>query len=96
MIMKQKNITKYDLKIYITGVVIILFMLCLLSYFIAPTTDVITLSSFNPIAIIDGMAFALSFGGGVSVVLSYLIILVVLGGLWFCLTRLIRKISKKI
>lgn len=95
MIMKQKNITKYDLKIYITAVVIILFMLCLLSYFMAPATDVITFSSFNPIAIIDGTAFALSFGCGVPAVLSYLIIGVVLAGLWFCLTRVIRKISKK-
>ena len=94
--MKHKNITKYDLKIYITAAVIMLFILCLLSYLIAPTHDVITLSSFNPIAIIDGTAFALSFGGGASVVLSYLIILVVLIGLWLCLTRLIRKILKKI
>ena len=93
--MKLQNITKYDLKIYIVAIVIILFTLCLLNYLMAPTVDVITLSSFNPIEIIDGSAFALSFGGGVPIILSYLIISAVLIGLCFCLTQLIRKISKK-
>lgn len=87
-----KNITKHDIKIYIAAVVIIIFLLCFLSYLMAPTTDVFTLSSFNPIEIIDGTAFALGFGIGIPFVCSYLIIAMVLIGLWFCLTRLIRKI----
>lgn len=94
--MKLKDIAKYDFKIYIAVVVVILFLLCLLSYLMAPTTDVITLSSFNPMEIIDGTAFALSFGLGVPFVLSYLIIVMALIGLWLCLAWLIREILKRI
>lgn len=94
--MKLKNATKYDFKIYVAATVVILFLLCFLSYLMAPTTDAITLGSFNPVEIIDGTAFALSFGFGVPFVLSCLIIVMILIGLWFCLTWLIREILKRI
>lgn len=92
--MKRDNMSRHNFKILLVAGVVLLLLLCLLSFIMAPATDTLEISSFNPIEIINGGAFMLGFGFGCPIILSYLLIVLILAGLWFCLFWLIRQVVR--
>lgn len=83
--------TKYNLKTAALATVALVLVLCAFSYMLNPGFG---WGSINPVDGLDGTAFALSFGLGFPVWLSFGTIAVVLMAVWFGLLCLVRKIIK--
>lgn len=73
---------------------LLVILLCGLNYLVEPTHDTFMWSSFNPLYLVNGLAFFLSFGLGSPILLSYLFIFILLGGIWLLLYSLVRAIVR--
>lgn len=73
---------------------LLVILLCGLNYLVEPTHDTFVWSSFNPLYLLSGVAFFLSFGLGSPILLSYLFIFILLGGIWLLLYSLVRAIVR--
>lgn len=93
--MGMHSLSAYRLKTSLAATVLFLGILCLLSYLMAPAVDRLTLSLFNPMEVVHGMAFFMGFGLGFSSFFSYLLVAILLIAFWFFLFGLIRNIWKE-
>lgn len=82
-------------KSILISAVILLILLCVLSYISAPATESFDLSSLNPVSILAGISFLFSFGFGFPVYVSIGIVILLLIAAILLLAKLIQKIQSK-
>lgn len=67
---KVKSITRHKISVSAISVFVLILQFCLLTFLSTPETDSFDFSSINPLSIIKGFIFPLSFGFGFPIWLS--------------------------
>lgn len=85
------NITRYNLKTILVPALLVVLLLIVLGYAVAPATATFDWNSLNPVEAVDTLAFALSFGVGLPDILAVSLIVLLLFLLWGILFWLVRR-----
>ncbi|CDN31791.1 hypothetical protein BN938_1711 [Mucinivorans hirudinis] len=90
----MNNITKYNLKTIAISVTGLILLFCVLSFLIAPQSDVFQLESINPLGILEGTAFALSWGLGFPIWISIITIFTISFFIFMVFLWIARRVIK--
>ena len=85
------NITRYNLKTILVPALLVVLLLIVLGYAVAPATATFDWNSLNPVVAVGTLAFALSFGVGLPDILAVSLIVLLLFLLWGILFWLVRR-----
>lgn len=85
------NITRYNLKTILVPALLVVLLLIVLGYAVAPATATFDWNSLNPVEAVGTLAFALGFGVGLPDILAVSLIVLLLFLLWGILFWLVRR-----
>ena len=88
------NIAKFNLKTCAVSAIALILLFSVLSYLMAPETEVFEWSSLNPLEFVEGFVFTLSFGLGLPVWLSAAILVVLSFVVYMTFLCIARKIMR--